>query len=524
MLAIAPLAPLASLGGFFAGAEAALPLIHPAMMLLAMVLPLSVAFALAFSGKLAEGWVKFFGGLGFVGSALACVWVFLAYRTRHAGGAYAFELFVPTGLDRIGSHLHLGINGIAAPFLLMAGVVGLAAGLYAIISVTERLRLMLVLLLTMQAGLVGVFTSVDVLFFYFFHEFALIPTFILIAMWGRTGRKAVAIEMAVYLTAGAMLTLAGLILLKVQSGAASFSFPVLREAVLAAELQNTVYGFLLLGFGILVSLFPFHSWAPKTYATAPAPAAMLHAGVLKKFGLYGLIQFAYPLLPAGAAHWNPLLVWLAVGNVVVIGLVTLTQRDLKYMLGNASVMHMGYAFLGLFAASTVGLGGAVLMLFAHGLSVALLLLLADCIERRADTVELNQLGGLAQSAPVLMSFFVAGTMASIGLPGFANFWGELAIFLSLWESAAPWAAVAALSGIVISAIYGLRAVAAIFFGEAKLSYKGGDLTLGERIPALALLALLFLVGFWPKTISAPVQDVLQPLSAPAVQAPVAVLK
>ena len=281
-------------------------------------------------------------------------------------GEYNFELRLPTGLESIGIYLHLGLNGISMPLFLLAGMVGLAAGLYAMNSKAERLHLYLALLLFMLGGLMGTFASIDVFFFYFFHEFALIPTFLMIGIWGRAGRRIAAIEMTIYLTLGALLSLLGLIALYVQSGVDSFSLLELRNYLCAYPLsetvQNNIFALLLFGFGSLVSLFPFHSWAPKGYAVAPTGAAMLHAGVLKKFGLYGLLQIAVPLLPSGAEHWFPWIFWLALGNIILIGLVTMAQKDLKMMLGYSSVMHMGYAFLGIACFSVVGVGGALLMM------------------------------------------------------------------------------------------------------------------------------------------------------------------
>ena len=428
-------------------------------------------------------------------------------------GGYNFELRVPTGLESIGIWLHLGLNGVSMPLFLLAGVVGFAAGLYAMHSNAERLHLYLALLLFMQGGLMGTFASVDVFFFYFFHEFALIPTFIMIGIWGGAGRRGAAIEMTIYLTLGALISLLGLIALYVKSGVDSFSLLALREYLAAQPLSETVQGnifpLLLFGFGILVSLFPFHSWAPKGYAVAPTGAAMLHAGVLKKFGLYGLLQIAAPLLPAGAAQWFPWLVALALGNILIIGLVTIAQRDLKMMLGYSSVMHMGYAFLGIATFSVVGVGGALLMLFAHGLSVALLFMLSTCIYHRSQTFDMQSMGGLAARTPVLAAFFVAGTMASIGLPGFANFWGEFTIFAALAETEATrWIVAPAAIGIVISAIYGLRAVANIFYGPPQAAFRRRledeaiqDMRHHEQFPAVVLVVALLIVGFFPRLLS-----------------------
>ena len=428
-------------------------------------------------------------------------------------GEYNFELRLPTGLESIGIYLHLGLNGISMPLFLLAGMVGLAAGLYAMNSKAERLHLYLALLLFMLGGLMGTFASIDVFFFYFFHEFALIPTFLMIGIWGGAGRRIAAIEMTIYLTLGALLSLLGLIALYVQSGVDSFSLLELRNYLSAHPLtetvQNNIFALLLFGFGILVSLFPFHSWAPKGYAVAPTGAAMLHAGVLKKFGLYGLLQIAAPLLPSGAENWFPWIVWLALGNIILIGLVTMAQKDLKMMLGYSSVMHMGYAFLGIACFSVAGAGGALLMMVAHGLSVALLFMLSTCVYHRSQTFDLSSMGGLATKAPVLAGFFVAATMASIGLPGFGNFWGEFTIFVALAETGmTKWIVVPAAIGIVISAIYGLRAVSNIFFGQAKESFKvrleSGEITdlqSFEKLPACILIGGLLLTGIFPRIFS-----------------------
>lgn len=511
----------ASLAGMVAGQ----PGLHALYLLLTVAVPLTMAVALAISGKLPDTAVRLAGVFGFLVPGLLSVYLTAAYLAAFPAGGYGFELRSDLGLGDFGIFFHLGLNGISVPFFLLSGIVGTAAGLYAVQVETEQRRILLILLLVMQGGLMGVFASVDVLFFYLFHEFALIPTFVLIALMGRRGRKTVALELTIYLTLGAMLSLGGLLAIYVFSGVETFNMVALREALGTMPHQGVIFGLLLIGFGILVSLFPFHSWAPRGYATAPAPVAMLHAGVLKKFGLYGLIQIAFPLLPEGTAAWAPLMMWLALGNLILIGMVTIAQRDLKMMLGNASVMHMGYAFLGLFAYSTLGVGAAILMLFAHGLSVALLFLLADVVERRGGTSDMDELGGLGGKAPVLMGLFVAATMASIGLPGFANFWGELGIFVALWSSASPWVLFPAVAGILLSAIYGLRSVAAIFFGAVPegLEVKG-DIRSSEKLPAVLLLVALLVFGLWPRVLTDPVNESLQRGFAeqmPVVEAPLA---
>jgi len=497
-------------------------LLHDTL-LLAIAAPLALALAIALG--LPKRWSVRLAYVAFAIPALVALHLWWSFSAAPKTDGYAFLTRYSTGLDGLGIGLKLGLNGISMPLFVMAGIVGLAAGLYAIQSQAERLKIYLMLLLIMQGGLMGVFASVDVFYFYFFHELALIPTFIMIGVWGGRDRSYAAMKMTIYLTVGAMISLVGLIALYVKSGANSFDLIALKAHLaanpIAATVQNNIFGLLMFGFGVLVSLWPLHTWAPLGYGAAPSSNAMLHAGVLKKFGLYGLIQIGLPLLPAGSAHWAMPLAWLAViGNVLVVGLITIAQRDLKQMIGYSSVMHMGYAFLGLAAGSAVGVGGVVLMMVAHGLSVALLFLLATSVHHRTHTFAMDEMGGLAQKTPVLAALFVAATFASIGLPGFANFWGELAIFVALWKFS-PLITVLAVAGVVISAIYGLRAAAAVFFGpatarmnEIAAKHPPVDLRWPEKIPAFVLVAVLLFVGLWPKSMSTGINEALAAMKLP----------
>ncbi len=495
----------------------------------ALLLQLAIATPLLAALVIGLGLPKRFStmlaAVAFIWPAIIALWLWKEFPTN-AGNAYQFLSRTDTGLAGFGITLKLGLNGVSLPMFLLAAIVGLAAGIYALRSGAERLKIYLMLLLVMQGGLLGTFASVDIFFFYFFHELALIPTFIMVGIWGGRDRNYAAMKMTIYLTVGAMLSLAGLIAIYTKSGAESFDLVALRAELAANPLsvtaQKYIFGLLMFGFGTLVSLWPLHTWAPLGYGAAPSSAAMLHAGVLKKFGLYGLIQIALPLLPAGAQAWAwPLAVLAAVGNVLVIGLVTIAQRDLKQMLGYSSVMHMGYCFLGIATLSVIGAGGVVLLMVAHGLSVALLFLLATSVHHRTHTFDMAEMGGLAQKTPVLAAFFVAGTMASVGLPGFANFWGELTVFVSLWNFSPALTAVA-IAGVIISAIYGLRAAARVFFGPSTdalntvlAKHPATDLAWTERLPALILLVALLVVGFWPKTISTAANAALT-APAPAV--------
>jgi len=266
------------------------------------------------------------------------------------GSGFRNEQLTPW-VESLGIQYHVGLDGINVGLLLMAAAVGFSAVLVAK-TIQYRAKEFHILLLVMIGGVLGAFASLDLFFFYFFHELALIPTFIMIGLWGRgENRNYVTFKVTLYLSLGALIALVGLILLYVQAGANSFDIVKIAEAVkenpLSFRSQNLIFPFLLFGFGILVSLWPFHTWAPMGYGAAPTATAMVHAGALKKFGLYGLIRIALPILPDAAAYWAHIIAWLCLGNLLYCGWVAMRQKNLNLVIGNSSVAHMGFVFLGI---------------------------------------------------------------------------------------------------------------------------------------------------------------------------------
>jgi len=436
--------------------------------------------------------------------------IFVRFDRLSAGFQFVTSFVVSTDW-RI--HFAFGVDGLSLLMLLLATVVTVAA-----IWFTDKIdnyeRAFYACLLFISAGAIGAFASIDLFFFYAFHELALIPTFLLIGIWGTGNRVAAAWKITIYLTLGSFVLLIGLILLyqSLPPFERTFDIRELQRAItvhqIPAEEQRHIYLLLLIGFGVLISLFPFHSWAPDAYASAPAPAAMLHAGVLKKFGLYGLLRLATPLLPQGAHYWMYLLAILLLGNIIYIGLVTIAQKHLDWMLGYSSVMHMGYIFLGIASANILGTTGAAALIFAHGLSIALLFAIAGQIRNRTGTLAFAELGGLAKVMPFAGLVFGFATFAAIGLPGFANFASEIMIFFGAirngWEMQQfhlfQIATVLALWGVVISTVYMLRAYRAIFMGALNERWtKVVDLSSGLRIAAALLIAGLIWFGFFPQS-------------------------
>jgi NADH-quinone oxidoreductase subunit M len=410
-------------------------------------------------------------------------------------------------------HLATGLDGLSLTLVLLTAIVTLAS-VWFTGNIDNNENAFYACLLLISGGALGAFSSLDLFFFYAFHELGLIPTFLLIGIWGSGNRVAAAWKITIYLALGSFILLIGLILLYQSLPTASRSFDIRALQVAAAahqippEAQRNIYLLLLIGFGILVSLFPFHTWAPEAYASAPAPAAMLHAGVLKKFGLYGLLRLALPLLPAGSRYWTNLLLVLLLANIIYIGLVTIAQKRLDWMLGYSSVMHMGYIFLGIASANILGTTGAAALMFAHGLSIALLFAIAGEIRKRTGTLAFDDLGGLAKVMPFAGLAFGFAAFATIGLPGFANFAGEIMIFFGAFQNG--WemqrfhifqvATVLALWGVVVSAVYMLRAYRQTFMGTMAERWSNLlDLRAGLRVPVALLVAVLLWYGFFPQT-------------------------
>ncbi|MEM9444164.1 MAG: NADH-quinone oxidoreductase subunit M [Verrucomicrobiota bacterium] len=412
---------------------------------------------------------------------------------------------------------HLGVDGLSLPLVLLTTVVSFVAVCVAHEDVKRAKEFYICILLVSLGGL-GAFLSVDLFFLYVFHEVALIPTFLLIGIWGTHDRKFAATQMTLYLMLGSMILLAGLLAFYfyLPDGLRTFNLETIQNELpknwFRTEQQAIIFPLLLVGFGILISLWPFHSWAPRGYATSPVSAVMLHAGVLKKFGLYGLIRLAVPYLPEGVDKFlTPLLV-LLLFNVLYVGLVTIWQKELNLMLGYSSVMHMGYLFLGFASMNVIGVSGMVVLMVAHGLSAALLFGLAGEIRERVGTLRMSETGGLASKAPWLSFYFIVGAMASIGLPGLGNFAGELMIYFGAWKAELYWATILAVWGIVISAVYMLRAVRNICFGElSEQVVQVKDLDLTKSAPYLLLVLGLVIVGVFPNVILQWVEPVVSTL-------------
>ena len=447
------------------------------------------------------------GLLGVGLNLILCFYTLINYPFEQGG--YQFVWSYPI-IPAFGLNFTLGVDGLSLALLLLSTIVSFAAVLVSH-KVEKNKSWFYICILLISAGAIGAFLSLDVFFFYSFHELALIPTFLLIGIWGSGDRQVVAWKTTIYLAIGSFVLLLGMIGLyfACPEGLRTFDMRELQHLGKNGWIrqESWVYLLLVIGFGTLVSLFPFHSWAPPAYASAPTPAAMLHAGVLKKFGLYGFLRIVVPLFPIVGNQWVTFFLILALGNLLFVGLATLAQKRLDWMLGYSSVMHMGYIFLGIATANPLSVTGAAVLIFAHGLSIAALFALCGELRQRTATVEFSALGGLASKMPHMGILFGLAGLASIGVPGFANFVGELMVFFGAFEREAMFAHfgrfqivdILVIWGVVLSAVYFLRAYRSIFFGALSQRWKDiSDIRPTAEFAIILLILALLAVGLYPQ--------------------------
>jgi NADH-quinone oxidoreductase subunit M len=482
-----------------------------------LVIPLLAALVLAFVPRSFRVVMR---GVAIFATLISAVLAVVTFLRFHTGDGYQFEQQV-SWVHALGISYHVGADGINIGLVLMGAIVAFAAACVSW-EIKEREKEFYILLLVMAGGILGAFASLDLFFFYFFHELALVPTFIMIGVWGRGEQKNYAtFQITLYLSVGALIALIGLLALYVQSGAGTFDIPQmaahLKQHPLSPGAQHLIFPLLLFGFGILVSLWPFHSWAPLGYGSAPGATAMLHAGVLKKFGLYGLIRVALPMLPGAAQSWMHIVAWLCLGNLVYCGWVAMRQKDFNWLVGYSSVAHMGFVFLGIATLNLVGVTGAVLVMIAHGFLAALTFALSSYIYNQTGTLQIAQLGGLLRRLPFIGGALMMAAFAGCGLPGFANFAGEISVFFGAWKVPAfrTVTILACWGAFIIGALYMLRAVRAMLHGPLpeKWSQVADAPHFWRKLPFLVLLASLLVFGFWPRLLADKIEASVKPIVA-----------
>ena len=434
----------------------------------------------------------------------------------------------------------VGLDGLSLWLFALTALLLVVAVLVSWEAIKDQESLYYRFLLLLGTGMLGVFVARDIILFYLFFEFTLVPLFFLIGIWGSEQRRYAAIKFFLFTLAGSVLTLLGLVTIVLWDSSSgghpmTFSIPDLTANLQAHPLpyamQVWIFLALFAGFAIKVPLFPLHTWLPLAHVEAPAAGSILLAGVLLKIGTYGFLRFSLPMLPEAAVACMPWMLWLSVAGILYGALVALAQTDLKRLIAYSSVSHLGFCMLGIFALNRVALQGGVLQMINHGLSTGGLFAIVGMLYQRYHTRRIADFGGIAREVPVLAFFMLFMTLASIGLPGLNGFVGEFLLLMGMFQRAwgtvaTEWTAqyrvisVLAVSGVVLGAWYMLSLVARVFFGplrERKQAEPITDLTLREIAALVPLCLIIVWIGVQPKFFLDRMAPAIDQLTSQAMQ-------
>src|SRR5213595_1550092 len=408
----------------------------------------------------------------------------------------------------LGMNYHLALDGISLTLVLVTGIAALSAVLFSW-DVIDRANEFFFWLLLVVGGSYGVFLSADLFLLFLFYELVIVPKYFLIAIFGSTNKEYGAMKLTLYSFFGGALVFLGIVAVYVSGG--SLDLNQLAQFQFPPQLQSWAFPILFLGFAVLAGIWPLHTWAPTGHAAAPTAGSMLLAGIVMKLGSYAGLRVAMNLFPQGFHMWSKWIAVFAVIGIVYAAAVALRQRDLKFIIGYSSVSHMGFVLLGLATANALGVSGAVLQMFSHGVIAALLFAVAGrMIYVRTHTRELDVLAGLnlSRALPFAAFTFVVASAASIGIPGFSGFAAEITILIGAWKTY-PLAVWIAGAGMVLVAAFTLRALTQSFFGEKRVQAEVttitslnweefNPITIPEKIGAGMLMLTTVAVGVYPK--------------------------
>jgi NADH-quinone oxidoreductase subunit M len=300
------------------------------------------------------------------------------------------------------------------------------------------------------------------------------------------------------LVAGSVLIFVGIFATFTEAGLGTFDMTQLREAPLSEDFQKWCFPFFMVGFGVLAGIWPLHTWSPDGHVAAPTGVSMLHAGVLMKLGAFGILRVGIDILPEGAAFWAPVLMTVGVTGALYGAVSALTQSDLKYMVGYSSVSHMGYVLMGLASMNTIGVSGAVLQMFAHGVMTALMFTNVGALYDQAHLRDMTKFGGIARVMPRHTAFFTVAGLSSLGLPGLAGFVAEFHIFVGVFQADYFWAGALGILAAAITTTYIMRMLARAYFGPFNERWSDlKEMRIGEQAAAALLIAAILFMGLWP---------------------------
>jgi NADH-quinone oxidoreductase subunit M len=479
---------------------------------LLLIVPLLTSLVLLFCNGLNQ-----LRNAAFAGSVIQlgmALWLFVCYTAERAAGNDAAMLFTdqmmwfaPWNIQYI-----TGVDGISVAMILLTAFV-VVAGVLVSWKEDRLSKEFFFLLMLLSVGAYGFFISLDLFTLFFFLEVAVIPKFLLIAIWGSGKKEYSAMKLALMLMGGSALVFVALAGIYFNAGG-TFSLPEIVSTGLPVSMQNFFFPFAFIGFGIFTAIFPFHTWVPDGHSSAPTAASMFLAGISMKLGGYGCLRMAVTLMPEGAETYSMWIIGLSSVAIIYGAFATMMQTDLKYINAYSSVSHCGFVLLGIGMLTKTAITGAVLQMVSHGLMTALFFGAIGMIYSRTHTRDVKAMGGLLKVMPFISTVFVIAGLCSLGLPGFSGFVAEMTVFMGSWENPGVWykaATIAGCASIVVTAVYILRASGKVIMGPMTNDehLKLSDATWNEKLAAGLLLLGIVAMGvapFW-------LYDLIEPGSA-----------
>lgn len=417
----------------------------------------------------------------------------------HADATFQFVIDYPWITD-FGIHFKAGVDGISLVMVILTTVLVPLIILSTFKHQYSNPSAFYALILFMQTGLLLVFTAMDAFLFYVGWEVALIPIYFICALWGGENRIKVTIKFFIYTFAGSLFMLLGIIYLYLQTPAKTFDIQAFYNLNLDAYHQSWVFWAFFIAFAIKMPIFPFHTWQPDTYTTAPTAGTMMLSGIMLKMGIYGVIRWLIPIVPLGFERWERTAIILSIIGIVYASLIAFTRKDAKRLIAYSSIAHVGLIAAGIFAWNMQGVQGAVFQMLSHGINVVGLFFVIEIISSRINTRDIGLMGGIAKNAPFLAASFLIIIMGTVALPLTNGFIGEFLLMNGIYQYNIWLVAIAGLT-IIFGAVYMLRLYKKIMQGETNaLTASFTDASGSEKVVLITICALVIILGIYPQPI------------------------
>jgi NADH-quinone oxidoreductase subunit M len=469
--------------------------------------PVAGAVILLFFNKEKENAVRWFGFIISILAFIISLAIYFNFNLNNPGYQFIHQF---KWIDKLNISYKVGIDGISLLLLMLTTFLTPLTLLSSWKSINKRVKEFTFFMLLLEAGMLGVFISIDLFLFYIFWEAMLIPMYFIIGIWGGDQRIYASVKFFLYTMFGSLLMLVAIIWIAVYASTSLGHFstdltelykvgPTIKE-----NIQNWMFVAFAFSFAIKVPLFPLHTWLPDAHVQAPTAGSVILAGVLLKMGTYGLLRFCLPLFPQAAINFAPYISVLAVIGIIYGALVAMVQKDMKKLVAYSSVAHLGFVVLGIFAMTQESVQGAVIQMVNHGLSTGALFLLVGVIYERTHTREISEYGGIAKIVPFYAFALLFASLSSIGLPGLNGFVGEFLILLGSFKSPVLnswWFTIFAASGVIFAAVYLLWMFQRVAYGEVTNPKMNSltDMNKREMLVMIPIFIFIVWIGIYPST-------------------------